>query len=392
MKTLKTTLSALTLAMGAGTAGIANADIVHNDDVIITFSLCVGNDCVNGENFGFDTLRLKENNLRIHFDDTSTSASFPRNDWRIVVNDSGNGGASYFAIEDSTSGRTPFKVEAGAIANALYVDDQGDVGIGTSTPVVEVHAVDGNTPTLRLEQNGSSGFTPQTWDLAGNEANFFIRDVTNGSKLSFRIEPNTPQDALYLDSTGNIGMGTNAPGGALHIKRTGLVIPSIESSNNQAVQLRLRTNDGNRRVVGVDSADNAQSQLVFGDSEVQILGPTAADDYLVVNATGLTVKGTITQNTTVIHPDYVFEPTYKLESIEDHANYMFTEKHLPAVGAGTYDNQGRAIIDLGAKTMGILEELEKAHLYIVEIHGRMNAMEKQNAQLQEVVAELLSED
>jgi hypothetical protein len=52
-----------------------------------------------------------------------------------------------------------------------------------------------------LEQNGSSGFTPQTWDLAGNEANFFIRDVTNGSKLPFRIRPNTPGDALYLQVT-----------------------------------------------------------------------------------------------------------------------------------------------------------------------------------------------
>ena len=66
-------------------------DIQHLDDVIISFSLCVGNDCVNGESFGFDTIRLKENNLRIHFQDTSNSASFPTNDWRIVINDSSNG-------------------------------------------------------------------------------------------------------------------------------------------------------------------------------------------------------------------------------------------------------------------------------------------------------------
>ncbi|MEM6797736.1 MAG: hypothetical protein AAF725_27455, partial [Acidobacteriota bacterium] len=30
-------------------------DIVQNDDLIVTFSLCTGNDCVNGESFGFDT-------------------------------------------------------------------------------------------------------------------------------------------------------------------------------------------------------------------------------------------------------------------------------------------------------------------------------------------------
>src|SRR6185369_2938107 len=52
-------------------------DVVFADDVIVQGSECVGLDCVNNENFGFDTLRLKENNTRIHFDDTSVSAGFP---------------------------------------------------------------------------------------------------------------------------------------------------------------------------------------------------------------------------------------------------------------------------------------------------------------------------
>ena len=190
-------------------------------DLIVQGSACVGFDCTTSESFGFDTLRLKENNLRIHFNDTSSSASFPGNDWRITINDSTNGGAEFFAVEDVTAGRTPFKVEAGAIANALYVSAAGDVGVGTSTPVVEVHAVDGNTPTLRLEQNGSSGFTPQTWDLAGNETNFFLRDVTNGSKLPFRVEPGAPDNVVYLDSSSYVGMGTNAPAQKLHLKESG---------------------------------------------------------------------------------------------------------------------------------------------------------------------------
>jgi len=202
-------------------------DQVFLDDVIVTGSICVGQDCVNGESFGFDTERLKENNLRIHFDDTSSSASFPSNDWRIIINDSANGGANYFAIEDSSLGRIPFRIEAGAIANALYVDSDGDVGIGTATPVVEVHAVDGNTPTLRLEQNGSSGFTPQTWDIAGNEANFFIRDVTNGSKLPFKIKPGAPDNSIYIAADGDLGFGTATPDGQIDVAH-----PS--NSNNHA--------------------------------------------------------------------------------------------------------------------------------------------------------------
>ena len=36
-----------------------------------------------------------------------------------------------------------------------------------------------------MEQDGSSGFNPQTWDLDGNETDFFVRDVTHASSLPF---------------------------------------------------------------------------------------------------------------------------------------------------------------------------------------------------------------
>ncbi len=174
-------------------------------DVVVQGSLCVGVDCVNGESFGFDTVRLKENNLRIRAMDTSTSASFPTNDWQITFNDSSNGGANKFSIDDIDGGRTPFTIEAGARTNALYVEADGDVGIGTANPAVDVHVVTGNTPTYRLEQDGSNGFTSQTWDLAGNEANFFIRDVTNGGTLPFRIRPSAPESTLELRGNQSVG-------------------------------------------------------------------------------------------------------------------------------------------------------------------------------------------
>ncbi|UCH98752.1 MAG: tail fiber domain-containing protein [Candidatus Aminicenantes bacterium] len=197
------------------------------DDLIVDGSICVGFDCINGESFGFDTLRLKENNLRIRFYDTSNSASFPSNDWQITANDSSNGGANKFSIDDIDSGRTTFTIEAGTRANALYVDDSGRVGLGTSTPAEDLHIWYGDTPTIRLHQSGS-GWAPQTWDIAGNEANFFIRDVTNGSKLPFRIKPGAPTSSIYIAADGDIGMGTDSPTHALHVKRTGNVAVKLE--------------------------------------------------------------------------------------------------------------------------------------------------------------------
>ena len=166
---------------------VSNADFVINDDLIVDGSACVGFDCVDGESFGFDTIRVKENNLRIKFQDTSVAASFPDNVWQLTANDSANGGANKFSIDDISGGRTPFTVEAGARSHSLYVDDGGRIGNRTSTPSTEIHTVDGDTPTLRLQQDGSSGFTPQTWDVAGNETSFFIRDVTGDYIVSVNI-------------------------------------------------------------------------------------------------------------------------------------------------------------------------------------------------------------
>ena len=48
-------------------------------DLIVQGSACVGFDCVNNESFGFDTIRLKENNTRLTFFDTSSLSGFPAN-------------------------------------------------------------------------------------------------------------------------------------------------------------------------------------------------------------------------------------------------------------------------------------------------------------------------
>jgi hypothetical protein len=201
------------LALGASLigGGDAAADTVIPDDLIVQGSTCTGFDCVNNENFGFDTLKLKENNLRIFFEDTSVSTGFPTNDWRLIANDSASGGSNFFAIEDATAARQVFRVDAGAPANSLRVSNTGNVGIGTATPVLDLSIRTSDTPAQRLEQDSSGGFTAQTWDIAGNEANFFVRDVTGGSRLPFRIRPGAPTSSLDIAANGNIGIGTATP-------------------------------------------------------------------------------------------------------------------------------------------------------------------------------------
>ncbi|MGE5233521.1 MAG: hypothetical protein ACM3OB_05380, partial [Acidobacteriota bacterium] len=90
------------LVAPSGVQRVTAPDQVIADDLIVQGSACIGLDCVNNESFGFDTIRLKENNTRIKFDDTSTSTGFPNHDWQLTANDSASGGQNKFSIEDIT--------------------------------------------------------------------------------------------------------------------------------------------------------------------------------------------------------------------------------------------------------------------------------------------------
>lgn len=201
-------------------------DQVIPDDLIVQGSICAGFDCVNNESFGTDTIRLKENNLRIGFLDTSVSAGFAANDWEIRANDQASGGANYLGFVDTTTGRLVFLTEAGAPANALRVSSGGNVGISTATPVLDVHANTTDTPAIRLEQNNSGGFTAQTWDIGANEANFFVRDVTAGSRLPLRVRPGAPTSSLDIAASGNVGINNASPTSTLDVSGNILTLGS----------------------------------------------------------------------------------------------------------------------------------------------------------------------
>ena len=420
--------------VGDDDTDLNNRDQVILDDLIVDGSICVGMDCVNGESFGFDTIRMKENNLRIRFQDTSNSASFPTNDWQLVANDSGNGGANRFSIEDVDGGRTPFTIEASAPSHSLYVDDGGRVGFGTSTPVVELHVVNGDSPTLRLEQDGSSGFTAQTWDLASNETNFFIRDATNGSRLPFRIRPSAPSNSIYVDTDGDIGLGTSSPDAQLHVVGEGLLVSDADNgpppnglkyltvigedaaawierdsatASNQVNMLDLR-NNGRVMVRMVDSLANKTwffgtegSDIIMtdsGDSDLEFRLFQNGDLDLVGT---LDVGGDIKVGGVVVHTSdrnlkenfNPIQPRDVLGKVLDLPlsswNYIKNEdeiRHLGPMAQDFYAAFGLAGTDTGIATA------DAAGVALGAIQGLHQVIEDKDVQIQELKKQLSSQE
>lgn len=382
-------------------------DQVIADDLIVQGSECVGQDCVNNENFGFDTLRLKENNLRIKFEDTSNSGSFPTTDWQLTANDSTNGGADYFSIDDITDGKTPFKVLGNAPTNSIYVNSSGNVGLGTSSPVVELHIADGDTPTLRLEQNNSSGFAAQTWDVAGNETNFFVRDTTNGSKIPFKIIPGAPTNSLYVNNAGNIGVGTSSPSEKVHVVGSDspeILIQDTTDNSNDKPGLVLRSpasvNGGDWRFE-TDNAGNFQIDY----------GPSTGAEFLITDTTGstngaVTIAGDLTVNGVFSNPSSRtlkegFEPvdtrkvltkvmglpmnTWIYKKDVQHRRHMgpIAEDFQSTFGLGT-DANGKHIypIDVQGVTMAAVQGLQH------ELTDVVTKKDQQIQDLQQRLAEL----
>ncbi|HEX6098763.1 MAG TPA: tail fiber domain-containing protein [Thermoanaerobaculia bacterium] len=178
------------------------------DDVSAAGGVCAGVDCTNAESYGVATIKMKENNTRLKFEDTSTSAGFATTDWQISANDMSSGGANKLYVEDLTAATVPFLIEGGTPTNTLYVDSNGRVGVRTSTPARDLTIANPVSVGIRMEQSASPF---QAWDIVANNNNFYVRDV-NHEQNPFIIKSSAPYNALVIESTsGNIGLGVASP-------------------------------------------------------------------------------------------------------------------------------------------------------------------------------------
>ena len=238
----------------------------------------------------------------------------------------GNTSSEVFDVEDSDNN------------TLLRVQGDGDVGIGTTSPA-NASAI--GFSTLANGQNSTAIGNDVTSNGNGSMAMGYQSESNGSSSIS--IGTHTSSDAYRSMAVGSWNIGGGNPTSWVDSD------PLFEIGNGH-----ISTSKG-----------NAMTVLKNGNVGIGTSTPGGTLD----------VNGTIYQRGSSLHADYVFEDDYELESIQKHSEYMWTNKHLPAIPKAKVDDNGNEIVEVGSHRKGIVEELEKAHIYISQLEERITKLE-----------------
>jgi len=228
---------------------------------------------------------------------------------------------------------------SGTIGNNTSNNHVG-IGNGISIPVSTLEIVDVN-PTLFLRNTNSGGYTSlRLYNDFGYSGAHFLEVDYAGSTMAGSLLVNGPQNESASIST---------PGS----------YPLAFGTNNTA---RMTITAAGLIGIGTHSPDKA----------LTVNGSVHAKEIIV--------------DLSIPTPDYVFEESYKLPSIEQVKAYIKQNKHLPEIPSAK-DIKANGI-NVGEMNTLLLKKIEELTLYVIEMK---EAADKDRATIAELKIELTNQ-
>jgi len=304
----------------------------------------------------------------------------------------------------------------------------GNVGIGTNAPTSKLHVVGNQTLAGNLTftsgtqsiQFANPGTTPNPMML------MFASGTANMARMVIAHSPGYPDWGLqYADvsdqfdfvgaglsrmtvnlSSGNVGVGTNAPTSRLHVVGNQTLegnltfidgTQSIQFANpgttpNPMIFMFASGTANTARMVIAHSPAYPTWGLQYNDNGDQFDFLGAGTSRMSINLSNgnvgigvasavykLEVCGTIRANEMRVETgwcDYVFEKDYKLRTLQELEAFINKNKHLPGIApASEIEKDG---LKLGETNKAMMEKIEELTLYVIQLS-------KENKKLQEQI-------
>ena len=178
-----------------------------------------------------------------------------------------------------------FKTGTSSLLTRLTIEDDGDVGIGTTSPGAKL-SIKGPSGVEQVIQassvtNGSEaslGFGSSSVDLSGDNMGAKITFNRTGANTSGDLYFSTQSgsaltERMRIDSDGNVGIGTTGPGALLHIQdsASGTAIGTLTNSEDFLV-VRNDGSLGDNSNINLISRSDASGQIIFSDNVARGIG------------------------------------------------------------------------------------------------------------------------